>query len=89
MARALLRQSKIIILDEATSSIDYEMDVMVQRTIREECEWGFISCLRLSVDEYFITVGNSLLLTIAHRLRTVIDVCIRIYTVLILSYTVP
>ncbi|KAG8878137.1 hypothetical protein FRB98_006383 [Tulasnella sp. 332] len=54
MARALLRQSSIIIMDEATSSIDFAADAAVQKTIREE-------------------FTNALLVTIAHRIRTIID----------------
>jgi ABC-type multidrug transport system fused ATPase/permease subunit len=36
LGRAILKQSKILILDEATSNVDSETDQMMQRIIREE-----------------------------------------------------
>lgn len=36
LARAILRRSKIVVLDEATSSVDTNSDILMQRVIRKE-----------------------------------------------------
>lgn len=44
-ARALVRDSKILILDEATSSVDYETDSKIQETIIREFSHCTILCI--------------------------------------------
>lgn len=53
-ARALVRGSKILILDEATSSVDYETDSKIQRTIARE----FSDCTILCIAHRLKTIIN-------------------------------
>lgn len=56
LARALLRRRKILVLDEATSSIDPENDKMIQEIIRTE----FSSCTLLVIAHRLDTIRKSL-----------------------------
>ncbi|KAK9069721.1 hypothetical protein SSX86_010115 [Deinandra increscens subsp. villosa] len=55
LGRVLLRRNKILVLDEATASIDSTTDVILQRIIREE----FASCTVITVAHRVPTVIDS------------------------------
>ena len=54
LCRAILRRTKVVIMDEATANIDIETEKLIQTLISEELK-------------------NCTVLTIAHRLQTIIN----------------
>ncbi len=61
LARTALRNSQLVVMDEATSNVDVRTDQAIQKAIRSSAGQSGIFSSRATV------------LTIAHRLNTVID----------------
>jgi ABC-type multidrug transport system fused ATPase/permease subunit len=68
LCRALVRKSKLMLLDEATASMDYNTDQAIQTVLRQEV---VVQGPEMNADT--ADSARRTLVTVAHRLRTIAD----------------
>lgn len=69
LARAMLRRTNIIIMDEATSQIDSQLDEQVSYSGQERSILTVMQIQRTIREE----LSGAIVMTIAHRLKTIMD----------------
>ncbi|PQE04057.1 metal resistance YCF1 protein [Rutstroemia sp. NJR-2017a BVV2] len=72
IARTFLNKSRVLILDEATASVDSETDALIQKSIKEISKSRTGKFFGSIMSRSVLTDGQTVI-TIAHRINTVLD----------------